>query len=94
MSAKKVTFGTKPQPEKQILDPDTWVSGGEHPTEVQASEEIEPEISAAVETEKMKRLTIDIPPALHTRIKVECAQRQKKIADIVRQLLEQEFPAS
>lgn len=109
MSGKKVTFGTKPQAEKVPLDPDAWVSGGavvgseaapETPPSSTASlgqeaeEDTAVEAGVPIETEKMKRLTIDIPPALHTRIKVECAQRQKKIADIVRQLLEQEFPAS
>jgi len=29
---------------------------------------------------------------LHTRIKVECARRRAKMTDVVRELLEQEFP--
>lgn len=100
MNRKKVTFGTKPQPEELPSDPDAWVSGGSEPSDQQEPETktenstVSTEIEVLVETEKMKRLTIDIPPTLHTRIKVECAQRQKKIADIVRQLLEQEFPVS
>jgi len=39
----------------------------------------------------MKRLSIDIPAELHTRIKVSCARRGLKIADEVRALLEREF---
>ena len=38
-----------------------------------------------------KRLSIDIPAELHTRIKVICARRGTKIADEVRALLEKEF---
>ena len=94
MSGKKVTFGTKPQAEKPLLDPDTWVSGGGQPTEGEPLAETEQETSPIITEPKMKRLTIDIPPDLHTRIKVKCAQDQIKIADIVRQLLEQKFPAS
>jgi ParG len=98
MTRKKVTFGTKPQPEELPSDPDAWVSGSEpsdqQEPETKTNSTASTEIGVLAETEKMKRLTIDIPPTLHTRIKVECAQRQKKIADIVRQLLEQEFPVS
>ncbi len=42
-------------------------------------------------TEGTKRLTIDIPSSLHTTIKVSCAQRGTKIADEVRELLEQRY---
>lgn len=38
-----------------------------------------------------KRLSVDIPAELHTRIKVICARRGTKIADEVRALLEKEF---
>jgi hypothetical protein len=38
-----------------------------------------------------KRLSIDVPAELHTRIKVICARRGTKIADEVRALLEKEF---
>lgn len=40
----------------------------------------------------MKRLTIDVPQSLHTRIKTVCASRGKKMADEIRELLEQHFP--
>ncbi len=40
----------------------------------------------------MKRLTIDVSEDLHTRLKVGCAQRKQKIADVLRELLEREFP--
>lgn len=38
----------------------------------------------------MKRLTIDIPADLHTRFKVSCASQGKRMADVLRQLIEQE----
>ncbi len=42
-------------------------------------------------TETMKRLTVDIPASLHSRIKVSCAQRGVKMADEIRELLETRF---
>ena len=44
-------------------------------------------------TEKMKRLTIDVPPSLHHQIKVQCALDGVKMADVVRELLEAHFSA-
>jgi ParG protein len=40
----------------------------------------------------LKRFTIDVSAELHTRIKTECAQRGEKMADVLRELLEREFP--
>jgi len=44
--------------------------------------------------EATKRLTIDVPASLHARIKSQCALRGVKMADAVRELLEQHFPQS
>jgi hypothetical protein len=41
----------------------------------------------AASTEEMKRLTIDVPLSLHTRLKTECAAAGLKIADVVRELI-------
>lgn len=41
--------------------------------------------------EPMKRFTIDVPADLHVRIKTSCAERGTKMADELRQMLEQEF---
>jgi ParG len=41
--------------------------------------------------EPMKRLTIDIPRSLHTRIKAACALRGSKMADEIRALLDREY---
>jgi hypothetical protein len=40
----------------------------------------------------MKRFTIDVPFELHSRIKVACAERGLKMADVLRDLFEREFP--
>ena len=42
--------------------------------------------------ERMKRFTIDVPEGLHRRIKAECALRGVKMADYLRQTLENLFP--
>jgi hypothetical protein len=65
-----------------------WVQGGrpadrEPPTR--------PAVTPAA-AETMKRFTIDVPVALHTRIKTECARRGVKMADVLREMLEREFP--
>ena len=41
--------------------------------------------------QKMKRFTVEIPPALHRRIKIQCAIDDTKMADVMRVLLEREF---
>jgi hypothetical protein len=73
MSAKKVTFGVKPQPQASAANADQWVESRN--------------------PEAMKRLTLDIPASLHTRIKSTCALRGEKMADAIRELLETHFPA-
>ena len=42
--------------------------------------------------EKTKRLTVDVPATLHARMKLECCRRDVAIADVVRRLLNAEFP--
>jgi hypothetical protein len=77
---KKVAFGTKPAPAAvPAISPDEWVE----------SRAIEP-----AGTERIKRLTIDIPAGLHVRIKAQCALRGTKMADEIRALLEEHFPAA
>lgn len=41
--------------------------------------------------EPSKRLTIDIPSDLHRTMKVQCAVRGERMADVVRELLEKHF---
>lgn len=77
---KKVPFAAKPQQ----ATADDWVNS--RPT-LSAAQPEEPS-----RNETMKRLTIDVSASLHRRIKIHCAQREIKIADEVRRLLEQHFP--
>jgi predicted DNA binding CopG/RHH family protein len=44
------------------------------------------------EAVKMKRLTIDVPESLHTRIKTQCAGKGLIMADEIRELLDKKFP--
>ena len=76
--SKKVSFAPKPP---QMAD--HWVQG---------SDTSQPTRAGDTSAEKMKRLTIDVPASLHTRIKIACAQRGNKMADEIRVLLEQTFP--
>lgn len=48
----------------------------------------------AYQVPAMKRLTIDVSVALHSAIKVSCAQRGIKMADAIREILEHEFGSS
>jgi hypothetical protein len=62
-------------------DPDSWVRA--------------PELSASrtPDIEFTARLTIDAAPALRGRIKIAAFQRGLTVADMLRALLDREFPA-
>lgn len=78
---KKIPFGAKPQ----AATADEWVNARPATHAVSEPEEL-------AKSEAMKRLTIDVSASLHRRIKIHCAQREIKIADEVRMLLERHFP--
>ena len=40
----------------------------------------------------MKRFTIDVPVALHQRVRAACAKRGLRPSSVLRDLLEREFP--
>lgn len=82
---KKIPFAAKPQK----ATADDWVNSRPTPSALGTEE---PSRTETVRTETMKRLTIDVSASLHRRIKIHCAQREIKIADEVRRLLEQHFP--
>ncbi|QDT07498.1 hypothetical protein K227x_59250 [Rubripirellula lacrimiformis] len=42
---------------------------------------------------KMKRLTIDIDPDLHTKLKVHCAMKETEIVSLMRELIQNELGA-
>ncbi len=47
-----------------------------------------------VPVERTKRLTIDVPLSLHKRIKTQCAVGELVMADVIREILEERFPAT
>jgi hypothetical protein len=55
---------------------------------IDAGRDRESVLVAEKPSEPMKRLTIDVPLSLHTRLKTACAASEKKIADVVRDLIE------
>jgi len=80
---KKVSIGAKPVTRSRPVNPDEWVSNaGEGAAQVTEGAPGEP----------MKRLTIDVPLSLHTRIKTQCALQSEQMASAIRELLEQAFP--
>lgn len=83
--AKNLNF--KMNPSQPPSSADAWVSG-DQPVERQVAVPPRP----ATNGQPMKRFTIDVPRGLHTRIKTECARRGVKMADMLRELLEQQFP--
>ena len=80
---KKFAF-KMPAPVAQAADAaESWVQ------ERKAGATVTPLVQPA---EPMKRFTIDVSEGLHKRIKMQCAARGAKMADVIRELLEQEFP--
>ena len=75
---KKVHIAPKPQSRNQPVSVDDWVNSGS-PTPGGGEE-------------PMKRLTIDVPASLHTRMKAQCAIQRENMADVVRDMLEKRFP--
>lgn len=83
MTPKKTAFGARPKP--VVVDPaaaDAFVSGG-------AEKPVAVPVEAKKAPEKMKRLTIDIEPALHKRLKARAAEEDTSIADVARRLLQE-----
>ena len=91
--AKKVNF----QPKPQAVNPDEWVSAGAvtEPTAEPPGVVSQPSAQSKVESVEgslpMKRLTIDIPNDLHIRIKMQCAARSRKMADEIREMLDERY---
>ena len=85
MSGKSVTFNpnprNKPQPEANALD--AFVSG----------ERTQQSNQPPVEKKPLKRLTFDIAADLHKRIRMTCLDRGKDMAEELRRILEENFPA-
>lgn len=77
---KKINLSPRP---KKSSDADAWVELTElH--DADAGDE-KPRI-------KPKRLTVDIDPELHTRLKLHCVKNDQVISDFMRQLLVKALP--
>ncbi len=77
--SKTVAF-KKPAPKPAEVElAQRWVEARETPKAVPAND-------------VMKRFTIDVSEDLHKRIKMECAARGSKMADVIRDMLESAFP--
>lgn len=87
---KKVLFPTKPQAAPVVPTADQWVAQAGADSGANHLEAAENDAAVAV-PEPLKRLTLDIPVTLHTRIKSQCALRQVKMVEEIRLLLEEHF---
>ncbi len=77
MVKKKVNISQKP--ESKVLNADQWVA--DRTTNFDQQEP----------TEKMKRLTLDIPESLHQKIKFKAVEQGETMANMLRKLLEENY---
>lgn len=94
--AKKVSFDKPTRRKQPNLDADAWVATGGTSTEgdengATKSRKTEKEEISQTAQVKTKRFTIDIPTALHARIKAQCAIRGVKMKEEIQALLESRF---
>jgi hypothetical protein len=84
---KRVDFSVRPRAAKEHLpaDAEQWVRGG------QGAETAPPK--PGPETGPQKRLTLNLPAALHTSFKSRCVLEGVTIQDKVRDLIEREVSA-
>ena len=78
MTSKTIAF-KQPTPLPQAIA-DDWV---------QAKTPEQP----ALPLEPTKRLTVDVPKTLHTRIKTSCASGERQMNDVLCELLMKAYPA-
>ena len=90
MSRKTVAFKVNPAPKAADAGVEAWVTKrtADLP-EAGAGGNVTPLPQPA---DPMKRFTIDVSERLHKRIKAQCAMKGSKMADVIRDLLEEAFP--
>jgi hypothetical protein len=67
-----------------------------HPRAVTTQDEFvnrKPEAEPERPAEPMIRLSVDVPESLHTRIKLDCVAKRRKMAEVLREMMEQRWPA-
>lgn len=82
MSSKKIPLGRKP------TAADEWVESRQTPPVENRVPEPPPS------KVKLKRLTLDISPELHKRIKRASIEADRSMVDLIRDLLKKKFPAA
>ncbi len=80
MSRKSVAFTRPDKP----ASADAWIS--------QVREEAA--VPSPVEKKPTVRFTLDVDTDLHTRMKIECVRQGKMMSEVLRLILEREFPAA
>jgi hypothetical protein len=95
--SKTVSIGKRPTARPSTEAIDKWMEGkaadgAGDPTPPPVVEKVAS--AEKVSAPKMKRLTIDIPDSLHRRVKSRCGQDGLRMADVIRDLLDQRFPES
>lgn len=78
MSAKSIAFNRPDKP----ASADAWIN------------QVREEAAAPSRPEKKPtvRFTLDVDTDLHTRMKIECVRQGKMMSDVLRAILEREFP--
>ena len=93
--SKTVSIGKRPAARPSAEAIDKWMEGkaadgAGDPAPAAVAQK--PDAAEKPVSPKMKRLTIDIPDNLHRRVKSRCGQDGLRMADVIRDLLEQRFP--
>ncbi|MES2709457.1 MAG: plasmid partition protein ParG [Verrucomicrobiota bacterium] len=91
---KTVNIGMRPAARPTAEAIDKWMEGNSAGAGEPGAES-PPAAAGSVKppAPKMKRLTIDIPDSLHRRVKSRCGQDGLRMADVIRDLLDQRFPS-
>jgi hypothetical protein len=89
MSRKTVHFKT---PSTVAKAADGWVTSRAEGSATVAETPEAAVVTAFPQQGVMRRFTIDVSDELHKRIKAQCALRGLKMADVLREILEREFP--
>lgn len=98
MAGKTVPFGNPRRPAPEELD--AFVHGSKPVEQAQPVASVAQPLAVIAEDAAkpapkvlMKRLTFDIPADLHRRMKLACVGQDRDMADVLRELIEQRFPA-
>ncbi len=78
MSVKSVTIKRQQRP----ANADAWITQVREEAPVRLPEKKKPTV----------RFTLDVDTDLHIRMKIECVRQGKKMSDVLRAILAQEFP--